>query len=269
MFHIKEYRKVKSLQEAWELNQKRINKIGAGTLWLRMRKNPVGTVIDLSDLGLDKIEETEDEIKIGCMVTLRQLEMNPMLDAYSNGAIKEALHHIIGVQFRNVATVGGSIFGRFGFSDVLTMFMAFDTYVELYKGGIVSLYQFATMPYDNDILVRLIVKKEKAVYAYRSVRTNASSDFPVLTLSGAVLSDSTLRLAVGARPARAMHIHCTGHYLVSDLNNPDTLNELCQQISEEAVCGSNLRGSAEYRTHLVKVMSKRLLHELSEKAKEV
>ncbi len=51
MFHIKEYRKVKSLQEAWELNQKRINKIGAGTLWLRMRKNPVGTVIDLSDLG--------------------------------------------------------------------------------------------------------------------------------------------------------------------------------------------------------------------------
>ncbi len=220
-------------------------------------------------MDLDKIEETEDEIKIGCMVTLRQLETNVMLDAYSNGAIREALRHIIGVQFRNAATVGGSIFGRFGFSDVLTMFMAFDSYVELYKGGIVSLYQFAAMPYDNDILVRIIIKKEKGVFAYRSVRTNASTDFPVLTLSGAVLSDGALRIAVGARPARAMHIHCTGHYTAADLNNPDSVGEISQLIAEEAVCGSNLRGSGEYRTHLVKVMSKRLLNELSEKSKEV
>ena len=37
-----------------------------------------------------------------------------------------------------MATVGGSIWGRFGFSDVLTVFLAMDSYVELYKGGIVQ-----------------------------------------------------------------------------------------------------------------------------------
>ena len=57
------------------------------------------------------------------------------------------------------ATVGGSIFGRFGFSDVLTCFLALDTYVELYKGGIVSLKEFVDMPRDNDILVRILIKK--------------------------------------------------------------------------------------------------------------
>ena len=36
------------------------------------------------------------------------------------------------------------------------------------------------MPYDRDILVRLIVKKEKAAFDYQSVR-NSQTDFPVLT----------------------------------------------------------------------------------------
>ena len=34
-----------------------------------------------------------------------------------------------------MSTVGGSIWGRYGFSDVLTLFLAMDTWVELYKGG--------------------------------------------------------------------------------------------------------------------------------------
>lgn len=46
----------------------------------------------------------------------------------TGGAVRESLRHIVGVQFRNLATVGGSIFGRFGFSDVLTMFLALDSW---------------------------------------------------------------------------------------------------------------------------------------------
>ena len=53
---------------------------------------------------------------------------------YTNGAVKEALRHIIGVQLRNTATVGGSVWGRFGFSDVITLLLAMDTLVVLYCG---------------------------------------------------------------------------------------------------------------------------------------
>ena len=93
-------------------------------LWLKMQNRTVQTVIDLSDLGLSGIEETEEEYRIGAMTSLRELELHKGLDAMTGGAVRESLRHIVGVQFRNLATVGGSIFGRFGFSDVLTMFLA-------------------------------------------------------------------------------------------------------------------------------------------------
>ena len=149
---INNYIKVKSLEEAYELNQKKANRIVGGMMWLRMSKGRMQTAIDLSELGLNKIEETEEEFRIGCMCTLRQLELHKGLEQYFDGAVRESVRRIVGTQFRNGATVGGSIFGRFGFSDVLTCFLAMDSYVELYKGGIVSLREFVKMERDRDIL---------------------------------------------------------------------------------------------------------------------
>ena len=121
MLKVKQYVKAESLEQAYELNQKRANRIIGGMLWMKMSNTRVHTVIDLSGLGLDQIEENEEEFSIGCMASLRQLELHEGLDAYSQGAIRESVRHIVGVQFRNLATVGGSIFGRFGFSDILTI----------------------------------------------------------------------------------------------------------------------------------------------------
>ena len=164
MLTIREYKQATTLEEAWQLNQKRPNRVLGGMLWMRLSKGNVQTAIDLSALGLDTIEETETEFRIGAMVSLRQLELHEGFTAYSEGANKEALRHIVGVQFRNLATVGGSVFGRFGFSDVLTLLLVMDSYVELYKGGIVPLADFVNMPYDREIQVPVIVKKTAAHY---------------------------------------------------------------------------------------------------------
>ena len=145
MLTIREYKQVTSLEEAWQLNQKRMNRVLGGMLWLRMTKGNVQTAIDLSGLGLNTIEETDTEFRIGAMVTLRQLELDAGFTAYSEGANKEALRHIVGVQFRNLATVGGSVFGRFGFSDVISLLLVMDSYVELYKGGLVPMADFVKM----------------------------------------------------------------------------------------------------------------------------
>ena len=159
MFTAREYVKAKSLDEAWELNQIRSNRVVGGMLWLKMSRLNINKLIDLSDLGLDDIEENEDEFIIGCMTPLRELELHPGLERYSCGAVREALRSIVGVQFRNLATVGGGIYGRYGFSDVLTVFAAMDSFVELHKGGIIPLSEFIGMKPDRDILVRLIIKK--------------------------------------------------------------------------------------------------------------
>ena len=150
MITIQKYVRAQSLEEAWQLNQNKSNRILGGMLWLRLGKGSVNTAIDLCNLGLDTIEETDDQFSIGAMAKLRDIETNVGLNAYTNGAIANAVKSIVGVQFRNMATVGGSIWGRFGFSDVLTVFLALDSYVELYKGGIIPLEQFVKMKRDND-----------------------------------------------------------------------------------------------------------------------
>ena len=74
MITIREYARPATLEEAWQLNQKRPNRVLGGMLWLKMEKISVGTAIDLSALGLDTIEETDTEFAIGAMATLRSLE---------------------------------------------------------------------------------------------------------------------------------------------------------------------------------------------------
>jgi len=202
MMTIREYKKAESLEEAWQLNQKKPNRVLGGMIWLKMENLNVGTAIDLSGLGLDTIEETDEGFSIGAMVTLRQLELHPGLAAYTDGAVRESVRHIVGVQLRNLATVGGSIYSRFGFSDVLTMFLALNASVELYQGGIVPLAEYAQRPYDRDILVRVIVPKEDAKFCYQSVR-NSQTDIPVLTCAAAKNTAGEYRFAIGARPGRA------------------------------------------------------------------
>lgn len=253
MMTIREYKRAESLEEAWQFNQKRPNRVLGGMIWLKMENINVGTAIDLSGLGLDTIEETDDGFSIGAMVTLRQLELHPGLAAYTDGAVRESVRHIVGVQLRNLATVGGSIYSRFGFSDVLTMFLALNASVELYKGGVVPLAEYAQRPYDRDILVGVLVPKENARFVYQSVR-NSQTDFPVLTCAAAKLADGSLRAAIGARPGKAV-LYTAGP------EAGETAEEFAARFAAEVKAGikteSNLRGSAEYRRHLAGVLTKR------------
>lgn len=254
MITIKDYVRAESLEEAWQLNQKKNNRILGGMLWMRLGRGSFGTAIDLCDLGLDKIEENEEQFSIGAMATLRDLEVHEGLNHYSDGAVADAVKDIVGVQFRNMATVGGSIWGRFGFSDVLTVFLAMDSYVELYKGGIIPLEQFAKMKQDNDILVRLIVKKTPCKVVYSSMR-NQSTDFPVLACAVSKL-DTEYRAVLGARPARAVIVR-DEQKLLENILEEKNIEAFAQYAADNTKTGSNLRGSAEYRTHLVKVLVQR------------
>lgn len=256
MINIKEYRQVQSLEEAYELNQKRNNRIIAGMLWTKMSSGNVNVAIDLSALGLDTIEETDEAFRIGCMVSLRQLECHQGLGEYTQGAVRDALHHIVGVQFRNVATVGGSIYGRYGFSDVLTLLLGMDSYVELYQGGIISLKDYAKKEYDNDILVRVIVKKCPLQMGYQSVR-NTKTDFPTIACAISKMGES-YQAVIGARPGRAVVITDEEGILKNGVTE-ESARSYGAYVAEHIQTGSNMRGSKEYRSHLIKVLVERTL----------
>ncbi|WP_077612209.1 FAD binding domain-containing protein [Clostridium sp. Marseille-P2415] len=250
MVRFKNYVKAESLKEAFELNQKKSSIIGGGMMWLKVQNRVRMTLVDLSGLGLDEIEETEEAFSIGAMCTLRQLEKHEGLNAYFNGIFKECTRSIVGVQFRNGATVGGSVFGRFGFSDILTCLLALDTCVELYRGGMVSLEEFCRMKCDRDILVRIRIKKDGRRAAYASQRMS-KTDFPVIACCVAK-KEGHIYVSVGARPGKAE--------LVVLEDRKDRLNEaFAQSASEHFRYGTNMRGSADYRKHLAEIYIRRLL----------
>lgn len=255
MIQIKQYVKVNSLDEAYELNQKKSNVIIGGMHWLKMSKRMTGTAIDLSGLGLDQIIETDDAFEIGCMVTLRQIERHEGLNTYTNGAVCDAVKDIVGTQFRNTATVGGSIFGRYGFSDVLTVFMAMDTTVVCYKAGEIPLVEFAQMKADRDILVKLIVKKVPLHIKYLAQR-HARTDFPILTCAVSDLN-GTWRAVVGARPKKATLVE-DKESIVTEVNEENALS-FGKYVSSNLTFESNIRGSAEYRETICAVLVKRAL----------
>lgn len=261
MLTIKNYVRPQSLEEAYALCQKRGSVVLGGMLWLKMQRRSVDTAIDLCDLGLDQIEETPAEYRLGAMSTLRALELHPGLNALTQGAAAESVRHIVGVQFRNLATVGGSVFGRFGFSDVLTLLLALDAHVTLYHAGEMPLSDFAAFPPPRDILTHVSIPKGERRVAYLSQR-NSATDFPVLTCALS-RSGSGWTCAVGARPTRARLFPDEKGILAQGVTQ-ESARAFAEDVAQRADFGSNLRAGADYRRELCRVLVRRGLLECKE-----
>ena len=270
MFYYNQYVRAQSLDEAYELYQKKPNFVLGGMLWLKMKNKTLGTAIDLCDLGLDQIDEDENEFRIGAYATLRQIETHEALNAYTHGAIAESVRHIVGVQFRNVATVGGSIWGRFGFSDVMTIFRALGAKVQLHKAGIMDLDEFAALSRTTrDVLVSVIVPKNAKGVVYLSQR-NQSTDFPVLTCAVANRSGRYVAV-IGASPYMAEPVWdedgildgMTGaetagnKALTENSENNEKIEKFAGYVAEHIRFGSNIRAGAEYREMICRVLTRR------------
>lgn len=263
MIHYNHFIMAESLDEAYELNRKKSAVICGGFCWLRLQNRTVQTMIDLSGLGLDQIEETEEGFEIGSMVSLRKLETHKRFQAWTRGAGADSLRHIVGTQFRNCATVGGSIYGRFGFSDVLTLFLALDAQVKLFKGGVLPLREFLDREEDGDILLSVLVKKGQAFAAYESMR-NEAVDFPVLT-AAVCLRDGQFTVSVGARPGKARAYSVPETELSGEADQRD---EAVKALTEKFTYGTNMRASAEYRKYLADVLVSRCLNRIEADRKE-
>ncbi|MBN2873895.1 MAG: FAD binding domain-containing protein, partial [Spirochaetales bacterium] len=110
----------RSLDEAYSLlAEPGAIAIGGGA-WLRLGQKALATAVDLSGLGLCYIRESDKSIEIGAMATARDVETSPVLLEAFGPVFRDAVSGIVGVQMRNIVTVGGTVAGRYGFSDLNT-----------------------------------------------------------------------------------------------------------------------------------------------------
>ncbi len=261
MITIKNYVVPEAIEEAYTylMSNKSATLFGGGA-FIRMGKKNISTAIDLSKCNLNYITELEDYIEIGAMCTFGDIERSSTLSKYFNNILSISLKEIVGIQLRNIVTVGGTVYSKYGFSDFITSLMVLDTSVKLYRRGIIPLEVFLT---DNckekDILQSIIIKKDNKVASFKSMR-NSRADYAILNL--AVSKDDYYKIAVGARPGRAVLACKTMEYINKNKLTHQNISTALDILCDEITFGTNIRGSSNYRKKVCAVLGKRALMEV-------
>ncbi|MCC0707963.1 FAD binding domain-containing protein [Clostridioides sp. ES-S-0190-01] len=253
MVTIKEYSVPQSLEEAYKiLISKKNNVILGGCGFIKLSNKNIGTAIDLKDINLDYIKEDEKNILIGADTSLRSLEINKTIKNYCSGIVSSAVSNIVGVQFRQGARIGASVFSKYGFSDLITALLVVGAKVRLYNSGILELNEFLDSELNKDILIEIILPKKDAVAVFDSIR-KCTGDFAILN-SAMLKENDTYKIAIGARPQRAK-LALEASQILSKEKDIDKASII---VGKELIYGSNMRASKEYRIDMASALLKRM-----------
>ncbi|NCA99401.1 MAG: FAD-binding protein [Clostridia bacterium] len=263
MFEIRQVVTPATLDEAYgALMANRNNRILGGVAFLKMGHKLINQGISLEKLGLDYIRQQDGWIDIGATCTYGQLSTSPLIQAYSGGVIVQALQPIVGVQLRNRVQVGASVFSRYGFSDFLPVLLALGAEVTLHQAGRMPLEAFLAQPLSRDILITVHLPDRPQTSACQSLRYTAS-DLPVVNCAVARDEASgTWRLAIGARPGRALLVPAASTLLAGKQPDSTAIEQVSAAIAQMTF-GSNARASADYREAMAKVLAQRAIEEVA------
>ncbi|KNF10213.1 xanthine dehydrogenase, FAD-binding subunit XdhB [Gottschalkia purinilytica] len=258
---IGEYKKPKNPKEAYDLlmSQKDSLLIGGGA-FIHLGPRHIGLAIDLSDTEMDYIKETDATIEIGATTTFREIETNELLKKYFDNLLSHSVENIVGVQLRNMVTVGGTVHAKYGFSDFITALRVLDTKVILHNGGEMTLDEFIDSKKEKDLLEKIIIKKENLRASFQMMR-NSIADYAILNVAVSK-GDNGFKIAVGARPGIGEFPKKAIEYLNSSEINEETADMAGKIASEELKFGTNGLGSSEYRTHLCHALVKSAILEV-------
>ncbi len=257
MFTMMKLTVANTCQEAYDLAQKRGARYLGGLMWLKLGDGVIREGIDLCGLGLDTIElidhpDLGESVRIGAMVTLGAFERDDLVSRVLQGANKDCVDGIVGVQFRNGATIGGSVAMKAGFSDVCNLLLTAGASVELQGAGLLAMEDFIKGDYRNDLVKYIYLRKTNEKYFFKNYRLD-SGDLPSANVCLDVCADGTsARCSIGARPSLATCKKLEEKEW-SELYECRTREELRNQFEEliaEISFSSNLKASGDYRRNL-------------------
>ncbi|MCB2293278.1 FAD binding domain-containing protein [Clostridium algoriphilum] len=259
---INRYVKPNSVSEAYDLlNSTQNSEVIGGGAYIRLGKKNVDLAIDMCNTGLDFITEKDNTIEIGATTTFRQLEKSEILMNYYDRVIPKTVGDIMGVQMRNIVTVGGTIYGKYGFSDLITTLLALDCEVVTHKRGKIYLeYFLKEKRIDKDIIEKIIIKKDDRIASFQTMK-NTSTDFSMINVAVCKKNDK-YNIVVGARPAVATLAIKAMEYIESSKGDEYDAAVTGDIASKELIFGTDLRASKEYRKELCSVLVKRAIVEV-------
>ncbi len=209
---IEEFYSPTKVGEALSLISSEDARILAGSTTLGKLKNlKVKRLVNIMKLPLSYIKEDEKYVHIGATTTIEEvLENHTIKEKFP--FIHEALSKFGAWGIRTMATIGGSVFTSFPWSDVTPLFMVLDARVHL-----LSSEDERLLPIDNFLddkreymkgyLLKEVILDKDNCGEERGFRKIALSSFDLALLNFAyVKGKDFVRISVGARPGRPIRL---------------------------------------------------------------
>jgi aerobic carbon-monoxide dehydrogenase medium subunit len=275
----------RSLEEAISLldaDDPGIRPIGGGTALMLMMKaqlfRPV-RLVSLRHLGAPftglGVETGAALFRVGSMTTFSELEHSAEVKRHLP-AVVEAMAALANVRVRNVATVGGNLAHADPHLDLPPLWMALDAELLILgpKGQrripVEQLFAgyYETTLNSGELIAELRVPLKPGWRStYVKVTTRAVHDWPAvgvaisLELAGNKIRD--LRLVLSAALDRPTRLVATEEVLRGAEIDEDTLRRAGEAAVAEADIGTDDRGSADYKSHLLRIHLSRAIRSLA------
>ena len=235
------------------------------------------SLLRVPDLGGIEFSDS-DGLRIGAGATMSEVAESPVIrDRFT--AIAEGAGLVGSYQTMNMATVGGNLCNAAPSADIAPPLLAFEAEAVIVGPGErrqVPLEEFFAGPgrtvLDADELlaeVRVPVPPASTGSAYTRHTPRKQMDIAVvgvgvvLTLAGKRIERARVVLgAVAATPVRARQSEAA---LEGQTVSDDALTRAAEAAAVESSPISDVRGSAEFRRHIVRVTTERMLREAAER----
>lgn len=224
---------------------------------------------------LKSIHQDESNFFIGAGVTHNEILASPLIKE-SFPAITEAASTIGTDQVRNTGTIGGNLCTGASSCDMAPILIALNANVEIYsstKIRTVSLNEFfithrKTLIQKAEILTKIIVPRPEAGIGacFEKFGLREAASISVASVAVAIkMKDgicSNARVVIGAVAPYPKISAGASDVLIgkkfSELSGDSAILKLvCEAASADTCPIDDLRGSADYRQHLIKVLTKR------------
>jgi carbon-monoxide dehydrogenase medium subunit len=282
------YYEPKTIKEAcnllFQLREDAIALAGGTDLLPRMRRGLIAPnhIVNIKKIrGLNSIiEEGENGLRIGALITLSELAGNPVIrDQFP--MIRTAANSIGSLQVRNLATLGGNLCNAAPSADMAPALLVMESTVKIagLKGQReIPLEDFFVGPGEvnlergemlTEIHLPFPPPHAKQIYVKHSVRR--SMDIALVGVAVYLcLHKKTglcreVRIALGAVAPTPIRAKGTEKMILGKALKEIPLTSIGEMVSSEASPISDVRGSARYRSDMVSSLTIRALKSLQSK----
>ena len=250
--------------------------IAGGTALLTLIKHGVflpKTLVNLKKInGATEIDyDSQKGLRIGALTSIYDVESSSLVQRHYP-VLADACHVVANIRIRNVATIGGNLAHGDYQSDPPTVLVALDAGVELMRRNakrqikiadfLRGSYETALEP-DELVAAILIPPAANLKGTYIKFTTGSSEERPCAGIAVLARMENgacrSLSLVVGAVSPRPVRIDKAEEMASGQRLDVKLMEQIATEASRAVDPIDDLRGSADYKRHLVRVLVPRAL----------